>query len=322
MAESALTSEGHSLDAGEIVNSQVAVGNHIVQIGSVTGGKVVFVDPQTLPKPKPRPTPVLLRGRRPEFFTNRETPLEMLQHTATKGGVAKVTGPAGMGKSLLLRNAAWQSWADVFSDGVVLENCSGLGPNDVIQRLYDAFYDTFSTSELAYRPTENEIRNALATKRALIVLDEVDWRVEQLDKVLDVIPNCAVFVGCDNAGSGTYQTIALQGLGRDHCIALFEHVMERPLNPSETSQANELFQSLEGHPLRLSQAAVGLRNRKDTIIAEMGQSHASTDDIIRKEQNPTSRRVLRILAALGGAAVSTYTVEALEPCVHPLCSSR
>ena len=84
MGQAALASEGLSLNANDIVNSQVAVGSHIIQIGSVTGGKVVLIDPRTVQKPAARSSPVLLRGRRPAFFTNRETPLETVKKVVFK----------------------------------------------------------------------------------------------------------------------------------------------------------------------------------------------------------------------------------------------
>ena len=56
---------------GEI-SGQIAVGNYILQIGSVHGGVVNVTPPGQQPTSQPRPTPVLFRPRPFRGFLDRD----------------------------------------------------------------------------------------------------------------------------------------------------------------------------------------------------------------------------------------------------------
>ena len=103
---------------GEI-SGQVAVGNHILQIGSVHGGVVNVAAPQEQPRPRPRAVPVRLLPRPFANLVGRQDEIEAAVEALGASQPTQLHGEEGIGKTVLLRRLAHTQPADLFPDGTV-----------------------------------------------------------------------------------------------------------------------------------------------------------------------------------------------------------
>jgi hypothetical protein len=71
-----------------------------------------------------------------------------------------------------------------FPDGIVYLTARRLPLPDLLQALHDAFY----TDAPQVKPTATDIRLALRHRRALFLLDDVDYEREDVEALLDVAP--------------------------------------------------------------------------------------------------------------------------------------
>ena len=171
------------------VKGQVAIGNNILQIGSVHGGVVNIATPGTLAPPRPRPSPVLLRPRSFPGLLDRHAETSHVAVALRAAQPVEIDGEAGLGKTSLLRHIAYQPFESLFPDGIVHLSLRRQGSADVLQALFDAFYETGNPFNV--KPTEVEIRYALQAKQALILFDDVDITRDELQSVMDAAPGCS-----------------------------------------------------------------------------------------------------------------------------------
>ena len=85
--------------------------------------------------------------RPPRDFVGRVKELEAIEAMIAAHDVALIHGPEGMGKTALMKKAATGEAAQAMPNGVVIvegvdERSEILGVDDVIQRLFDALYES------------------------------------------------------------------------------------------------------------------------------------------------------------------------------------
>jgi hypothetical protein len=182
-------------------------------------------------------------------------------------------------------------------------------PTDLLQLIFDAFCEA---DEVA-KPTELEIRRALHEKQALILLDDVRLPQHELEQIIDVSPR-SVFVAATHERRlwGEVRSIRLAGLPADHAVALLEREIERSLEAAERPAALELCSRLDGHPLRVLQAAAVIREL-GTSAAECARTMTAATLVSRLigTIDDKTRRVLLALSALPGVPVQAKDVAAI-----------
>ncbi len=297
---------------GEI-SGQVAVGNHILQIGAIHGGIVNVAAPQQQPSPQPRPTPVFLRPRPFPGLLDREEEVNAASAALQSATPVEFHGQAGLGKTTLLRHLSHHPAATSFPDGVVYLSARHQPVDDLLQSLFDAFYE----SDAPFKPTEAQIRHALQGRQALILLDDVDLARDEVEALMDAAPSCTFLLASpERLLWGEGRAVALHGLPTDDALALVERELGRPLPPEEQTAAQGLCTALGCHPLRLLQAAAIAREegRSLTEIARRTETpspaEALTAEVLNALQEP-ERQVLAALAALGGAPLPADHLAAL-----------
>ena len=307
-APSSIPLEGVEVHIEGGVSGQLAIGNNVLQIGNVYGGVVNVAMPEEKPKPRPRPTPISLRPRPFPGLLDRETEVNTAVSALQSAASVEFHGRAGLGKTSLLRHLAHHSAAASFSDGVVYLAARSRSLEDLLQSLYDAFYEC----DILFKPTEGQIRQALQNKRALIVMDDVELTRDEVETLMDFAPASAFLLGSPRRNLwGEGQTIRLGGLPADDALALMERELGRSLTPQEQIAAHAISNTLKGHPLHILQAAAMARDEELTL-AEVAQQQVQTDSPVAgltsqilASLSEQERQALAALAALGDAPIHT-----------------
>jgi hypothetical protein len=292
---------------GEI-KGQVAIGSNILQIGSVHGGVVNIAMPGTITPPTPRPRPVILRPRSFPGLLDRHEETDRVAAALRSAEPIELCGEAGLGKTSLLRYLAYYAFDTRYPDGIVHFSLRRQSALDVLQSLYEAFYE--SGNPFNVKPTEVQIRFALQDKQALILFDDVDLAREELEAVMDAAPGCTfVISSAERQLWGEGSTLSLAGLPLDDAMTLFERELGRPLTDDERPEAKLLCIALEGHPLRLIQAAAIFRGERRSVAPLISPetstpAQALAGHVITSLSEP-ERQIVMSLAALGDASVRT-----------------
>ena len=172
------------------ITGQVAVSRYVLQIGNPFGAAVREASKAERPHVHPRSAPVLLRPRSIRGLLDRQAELAAALSGLDGGLSVEVSGEAGAGKTAFLRHLAHHPRAASFKDGIVYLSARHQSPADVLQLIFEAFYD----SEQTCKPTEADFRRTLQHKQALILLDDVQMAQHDLEYVLDIAPQSAFVV--------------------------------------------------------------------------------------------------------------------------------
>ena len=295
-------------------NGQVAVGAHILQIGSVHGGIVNVAVPGERPRAKARPVPIQLRPRpfraildRTEESAAAIRALESLQSV-------ELFGEAGIGKTVVLRHLAHTIDSKLFQDGIIYREIRGDSPDDVLQVLWDDFFD----SDVPFKPTDSQLRSDLQTKKALVILDAVELSRSEAERIMNVAAGCTFLLGSSERhlwGSEAHAT-HLVGLPAKDAKTLAERELGRALTADEASAVETITIALKGNPLRVLQevALARLNDHSLTRVAQDLQSSASTEKLAAHVTAPLSnaqRRILSALAIFSGAPVTATMLSEL-----------
>jgi hypothetical protein len=303
------------------VSGQVAVGEHILQM-TVHGGVVNVAPPGGQTVPRLRPSPVLLRPRPFPHLLDREVEKAAIELALQTSQPIGISGPGGIGKTVILRHVAHKSLMEQFPAGIVYLSGRNRGVVDLLQSLFDALYE----SDLPIKASESQIRHHLAGKRALVLVDDAELRREEVGTLLDTAPDCLFLLASSQRQLwGEGRELVLKGLPLEDALTLVERELGRSLSEEETPAAETLWEQLEGHPLYLLQAAAEARE-EGRPLRSLAQEGPTGEDPDQGEKPPPpspllsqllstlpkeARRVLAVLAALGDGPTYEQHLSAL-----------
>lgn len=206
-----------NIQIGGNVEGNIVVGNHNFVVNT-NHGTIVYkqAGPQVRlrqfsPKP-PRP---------PRGFVNRSDELAKLESWITANEIVLLYAPDGMGKTSLLKQVANSKAAVAMPNGVILLESvdvdgQALGPTDIIQRLFDALFE----SNPALKVDSASARTYLSNTSPLILFDEVPLPATLLRALPDFFPQGAIIMSTDLPSSGEYQRLQVGPLPRNEAISL------------------------------------------------------------------------------------------------------
>jgi hypothetical protein len=304
------------------IKGHIAVGRYILEVGDPFGGRIREASQDGGASTRPRPAPVLQRPRVIRGLVGRQAELATALAALEAGLPLEVSGDAGVGKTAFLRHLAHHPHAASFDDGIVYLSARHQSCADILQLLFEAFYESDGVQKAA----DARIRRDLRGKRALILLDDVRLAHAELDQVFEIAPGCAFVVATHTRylwDEGRNLTLA--GLNAEDAVSLLERAVERPLDDSERPAAMRLCELLGGHPLRILQAAALVREKR--IALDPGPADIGPDGLITqlmKSIDERQRRALLALISLPGVPLSVQHISAiaeitdLEPTIQAL----
>ena len=290
------------------IGGQVAVGRYILHIGEPCGGVIEQTSGERS-HIRPRPRPILLTPGTARGLLDRHEELTAALSAVDIGLSIAVSGDPGAGKTAFLRQLAHHSGAAAFVDGVVYLGARHQPSADLRQRIFEAFYETSDVC----KPTEPEIRRALQDVQALILLDEVDVAQHELEQLLDLVPRSAFAIATQEQRLvNEVRTVVLRGLPTNEAAHLLEREARRTLSVAERSAAATLCAALEGHPLRVRQAAAIIRDQGvpvEDLARDLAPEHLVTEVMASLDEK--QRRVLSAMAALPGVPLQVHHLSGL-----------
>ena len=300
----------------EKVSGEIAVGTHILQIGSVHGGIVNVAEPGERPRAKARPVPIQLRPRPFRAILDRTEESAAAIRALENLQSVELFGETGIGKTVVLRHLAHTIDSKLFQDGIIYREIRGDSPDDVLQVLWDDFFD----SGVSFKPTDSQLRSDLQTKKALVILDAVELSRSEAEGIMNVAAGCTFLLGSSERhlwGSEAHAT-HLVGLPAKDAKTLAERELGRALTADEASAVETITIALKGNPLRVLQevALARLNDHSLTRVAQDLQSSASTEELaahVTAALSNAQRRILSALAIFSGAPVpATMLSELLQ----------
>jgi hypothetical protein len=203
-----------------------------------------------------------------------------------------------------------------YPSGIIHIDASGFGMDDLLQALFDSFFD----SDPSYKPTTTEIRRTLQDVKALIFLDDLEIKQDEVTSFIDAAPNSLfILSSVERSLWGEGEIISLRGLPEEECIKLFERELSRPPNEQEKEIASQICTALQGHPLHILQMASLARETSkplETVLREIKNEHAtdvSLANISMASLGDSEKGILALLAAAGGNIVSLEHVKKIFP---------
>jgi hypothetical protein len=250
---------------GDVVG-QIAIGNNILQIGSLHGDLIMPASQAATPNPILRASPVKVVPRRPKPFFGRRAETTLLVTEARAGRAIAIEGPSGIGRSTLLRHLAT---ADALHSVVYLPRLD-LSVDDAVQVLFDHFYDC----NVPLRPTAAQARLLLQQVQATIVVDDIAGDTAQA--LIDLAPNCGFVLAPASSPVAGVRSLPISGLAADEARALFEHSLGRQLRADEQDAADRLCMSACNFPTRVIATAAAARGSDRSLATFADGVWAST----------------------------------------------
>jgi energy-coupling factor transporter ATP-binding protein EcfA2 len=299
-----------------------------VEIGGGSGGPVVagsynvVVDARhgstvtvgRLERPEPvRRERISVLPRRNREPLGREADAAALAAAIAAGGLVQLCGPAGIGKSTLLRHLARS--AGNGPDGVVFVSGTHKQVADLAQEVFEACYQTSG-----YAPSRSDLRGMLTGLRITVYVDDADLTIDELRELTDLVPDATFVLACrDSTVLGDGAVHHLDGLGADEASRLLRQALGRPLHDSERATALHLWRASGGNPLLLLRAA-GIAGAGRSALPAPG-AVGDLLPLLLDQLDDSALTALTLLAALQDAELSPEHIGALarEPDAATLC---
>ncbi len=300
--------------SGSVSDSQLAIGEHIVQNNIAAGAIVNQLATGQAPRPpRPRDKPVSIKPREAPRLIGRDNELAAADSALASRQPVQFSGRSGAGKTAMLRHFAHRAGGG-FPDGVIYYRSRQESLDDLLTRIFEFLY----ASEDRVKPTSAELCLYLEDVDALLLLDDVDIAREDLETLLSTLPRSVFVFGSPERSlwcEGT--SIALRGLGDDAALMLVEQYLGRALRSDEQGDFATLCRALDGQPLQIIKAATQVREDGVPVAtlvpsgAPVPSPPAQLSAQVAETLSPEARQALMLIATLGGAPLHVEHIAAL-----------
>jgi len=208
--------------------------------------------------------------RAPRGFVNRSVELARLENWIRSNEIVLLHAPDGLGKTALLKQAANSQAARAMPDGVILlesVDASGqaFGPEDIIQRLFDALFE----SNPPLKVNATSARTYLSNTRPLVLFDEVPLTPALQNALPDLLPQGALILAADLPTGGDFERLPVKALPRAEALRLLADKAAITLNNALRQTLDALCALLDDVPLALTITGNVLRETADSPDAAL-----------------------------------------------------
>ncbi|MGW1065155.1 hypothetical protein ACWD4F_11665 [Streptomyces aureus] len=245
--------KGASVHTDGSISGQVVVGDRNIVVHA-DRGSTVTLRTEGPPPIRRRGSPAGRRiPARGVALVGRDEQLAHVAEWLAEGYPVQINGPAGCGKSALLRHLVADHAAG--DREVVLLSAAGLPVEDVVEDLFHACYDAED-----YKPDPARRRRLMGSVQALLAVDDFEGSDDDLAALLDAAPGCDVVIACAEHREGAEgRALRLDGLPEEAALALIARKLDRSLDDDERASARRFTAAVHGNPSALVQAAAALR---------------------------------------------------------------
>ncbi len=294
--------------SGGVRNSVIVTGDNVTLNVSLEGAEGALLDRLAeAQQPVPLPTPLDSRPRRHPNHVDREEEALAVLSAGEQSGAANVYGEPGIGKSHVLSHVAYRPEASALADGIVYVPAGEAPLDDVLQALFEEFYDCGNPP---VRPSRARLRRELRDRQALVVVDGLEVGPEEAQELLSSAPGCRFVAASTERSVWDATAVRLEGLQLRYALDLVEQELGRALTAEERPDAERLCNALAGHPWRIREAVTRARD-EGRSLADAGRALDPTD--ILDALTSGERSVLAGLAAGGGGPVGLAHLRELTP---------
>jgi ABC-type dipeptide/oligopeptide/nickel transport system ATPase subunit len=280
------------------VSGHIHVSNHTVDVNTNYGTIINRGDTPPVTRRDVRQQP----PRAPLDFFDRTNELAQIDQLINANKPIAIYGHDGAGKSTLLRQAA-NSAAHARPDGVVLienvdANGTALKLDDVIQRLFDALYQ----SDPPLKVNDAIARTYLTNTAPLVLLDGVRLSApDQYRTLIDLFPNSSILIALPASLPGLARPIKLGPLPRADAIELLAAQSGVFIGDATRPAADAICALLNDVPLATVRAA--------DVIREQSLSLDQARGILAAAPTPSNDPIEIGLARAYALAYSTLSDE-------------
>ncbi len=226
-----------------------------------------------------------------------------------------VSGPPGIGKTAILRYVCGdEAIRTSFADGVVYLDAASASTGDLLQELFEAFFET----DRPFKPDETQVRRFLARTSALVLLDGYLAPAAQFDRLLNLAATATFAVsGPQRVLLGEGSAVTLGGLQSHDALELMARELQHPIDESEVMAARAICAALDGNPLDIILAAAHVRVYGVQLgeLADGVRGAESSQEwlkgLIAGKLSDRDRAALAAFAAVGCAPLETSEVGAI-----------
>lgn len=284
----------------------IHAGRFTVTTGSSHGA---VLDPAPKPELRARAETVRLLPSPFPGLLDRSEETALARTAADRRGVLQVYAGDGWGKSALVHHVAHLPELISTPRSIVYLSGAGKPLDDVCYYLFQACF----VCDVVYRPTEEELCEALHALDAIVVIDDSGLTRDELERLRDHAPGSSMVLTTTTRTLWSDTAIHLGGLPEDAGAELISRELGRPLTAAEESAAGRLVKQLGGQPLRLLQAAAHARHRDIPIdqletCLDVGAPETSLVAETLRHLSASERRVLEALARMLGVPASADEV--------------
>ncbi len=238
------------------------VGEHNVVVHAAAGA-VVSLRTEPMPPPRRREPAAMAAPRPGPPLFGRDAQCARIATWLDEQLPVQVHGESGIGRTALLRRVAADRAA---VRPVVFLNAAGLSHDDLVQEIFQAFYDVTE-----YRPPTDRLRRLLGSVAAMLVIDDFGGTSAELTALLDLVPSCDVLIGSiQRTLLADGQALHLRGLDDEAARSLVTRQLGRRLTTEERTALEGIRERARGNPRALVQLALAVRALQEAAEATDG----------------------------------------------------
>ncbi len=250
------------------IKGNIIVGDKNVQIGSNYG--VLILQTEQQPEFESLLFPDLPLPRKPELVGRQDEITIAVQELQTafqtdQPRPVELYGKQGIGKTTLLEYMCHHEVIKSFPNRVVyLRTYGQYTAEDLLQNLVNTFYTCNVPTIL--KPLE--VRRKLQTKKAVILLDDVDLPLDEIHELLNAAPTFSFLLGSHKRHlirKSQGRAVFLRGLSLQDTLELVKLELGT-LTPEECAAIEMIHTALEGHPENILLAIVPVQEEQCSLI--------------------------------------------------------